>query len=464
MASSASLPVEILRVVASYADPTTLKALDLTCREMRRLTDETWAMLALSSFGMKRLQGKKAWKAGVALARPPYSNRGIILRHPWVYNDAFSGSTVLAQNDSIMVFASDQHAHSREPDIFSSNHGDILACPIQVRDAKNLNVLRHIECNVKVWEIAICGAPGSEIVVVSTIRDVVAFKGNQSVTLHGGADGPDESKIIGKADALIVIRRGVLYVHHPAVDSPELLMELTCKIEIANPMDFECSFVAWSVDTSQFGFSLQDDHFCLWTLYDDAQEIRPCELQQFESPDPVGCYASLAFDEKLAMVTGEGFEGIDVYDRVSGTRRYRMADAYTVGSAHLGVMTGKYLIPSSPHACVPVIWDLTKGKPTYKKMFPADNDFWQHPTDEMVQLSGMGFHAFVETISSGELLLWGYPESQKDENHLGRIRKREAGLKENICRNILTLEIRKQLEILQSGPLDGPRSSDEDSD
>jgi hypothetical protein len=443
MASSPSLPVDILRIIVSYSDAATLAALDLTCREMALLSDAIWAALAQSCFDLQRPRGKDAWKAGVALARPPQSNHSVILRHPPEYKDAFSGSTVIAQNEAIVVLASDQHDH-----VWDESNG-VLEFPIQVRDAKSLDVLKHFDCGVRVWEVAICGPPGNEIIVVTTLGDVIAFYGDESVSLHAAVIGhPEESKIIAKADVLLVLRGGFLYVYTPNITSstPQSL-DLTSEIQIANPSEFQCTTFAWSSDTSEFGYCIQENQVCIWGLYGDSGHIKPFQRQVLKSREPGDMYVSLAFHHRYAAVAQDSLGGIVVFDRTSGAQMYRVSDtirpAPLVGpgidngvvapSTDL-VMTGKYMISSSANGCALGVWDILTGEHSYQSMEDdlatehADGDY----PAKLVLLSGMEFHALVGTSPTGELLLWGFPECRQHEELLENIHIREAKIKLSI--------------------------------
>jgi hypothetical protein len=98
------------------------------------------------------------------------------------------------------------------------------------------------------------------------------------------------------------------------------------------------------------------------------------------------------------------------------------------------IMTGKYMVLSSANGCALGVWDILTGEHSYQSIEDdlttehADGDY----PAKLVLLSGMEFHAFVGTLPTGELILWGFPECQQHETLLENIQKREAKIKLSI--------------------------------
>jgi WD40 repeat protein len=475
--SSITLPLDLIGIVASYANVETLASLDLTCRDMRQHTHEGWAACARSQFGSSRRNGKDAWRAGVALTGEPGENYVTRLDHyPESYSNAFTGSTTLAQNESIVVFCSDQHEHERTPPPDNSDNEDaqmralLPEHPIQVRDAKSLDVLYHFEGGARVWEVAICGPVGKEFIVICTVRDVICFYGpnhEESLTLYSSSS-VQETKLLGKDDALIVFREGRIFVHQPKYgrisgSNDQFSIDCVWQTHVrqgANPDDdFECGQPAWSADSTQFAYSAIDNQISIWNLYDQSSSlsslinvkeqsnrrtVHPSPSQELKAAHPIAAqrptfFRTVAFNQYLAAGTLEGIETITVFDRSTGIRLYTMMD--TIGPARFfGAdnvqdftpaidleISGYYLISASVQGCVLGVWDLRTGKPSYRTMMEhfLGAHGWDYPS-HMVRLSAWSCHAFLITTPTGEMALWAFPQSQHDEADLAQIAAREA--------------------------------------
>jgi WD40 repeat protein len=375
-----------------------------------------------------RPRGKDAWKSGIALTRQPKDSHMTVLRHPKRYRDAFSGSNVLATNSSILILASDQHDHVH------SEHA--WQFPLQVRDAVTLEVLRMINCGTPVWEVAICGPVGNEIIIITTIKKVIALYGNEEyIALQSDPTGYfDAYKILAKEDVLLVLRNGLLHIYFPSVNSKPFL-ELFVEFQIADPQDFLCTVFTWSTDFSEFGYCINPNKVCIWRLYDDLGRINPSHVQTLTSNEPEDLISALAFNEKFAALGQDNLGGILVFDRDTGNQLFRVClnqlhnqieEPDGENSTTALALSGKFMIASSSNGCSLGVWNLETGEHSFRSVdfFHMENGY----PARMVQLRGLKFHSFVTTASTGELILWGFPESLVHEIYLESIQRREEDL------------------------------------
>lgn len=433
------LPFDLWGEIALYEDVETLLALDLTCHTLRNLTDRAWAARAHQQFGIQRIRGKDAYRSGVSLTGRPRANYVIQLANPaGEYQGAFSGSPVLAQNENIVAFSSDARDHSAAGQIID---GELVPHhPIQIRDAKTLEIKKYLECHNRVWEIAICGPVGSEIIVITTLREVIAFRDDQSTTIYNKEGGAHlTAKILGKHDKLLVFRNGTLFVHHIG-PGPELALPCFFESSIASPDDFYITAAVWSYDCAEVAFCAHANTILIWNVADanpyEAQRIVAVET----SIDPAH-YSSIAFNSMYVACVVEDTETIVVFDRATGGFSYKVTG--TTGVVQFSQLdddssptmvisiAGHQLISSSIEGCMLGVWDLRTGEPSYRMLHRTSVPNFESPSC-MVQLSGWSFHAFVTTTHrEGELALWGFPECKEDEDRLSCIMQREAGLREH---------------------------------
>jgi WD40 repeat protein len=306
---------------------------------------------------------------------------------------------------------------------------------------------------------------GAEIIVVaSTEYEVIAFRGDQSVTLT--LDAELGSTLLGKADALIVLQHRFIFVHQIATTS-DLRESLPCtfKIPIDPSQHFCFESAAWSSDMTQFGYCAQEGHISIWNLYDrpssslyDKPEIKASAIQELKIPstglDCEDYLTSLAFNDSYAACSAGLLDTISVFDRRTGSRLYKISAAGGLGrheSATIElVISGHFLISSSGEGCILGVWDLRTGKLSYRKMTGARGTWHRYA---IVQLSSWNFHAFVGTTPAGEITLWGFPQCKEDEDQLKIIYVREAARRNSVCTgNAVTVSA---LEIMCSVPLDG---------
>jgi hypothetical protein len=185
----------------------------------------------------------------------------------------------------------------------------IPSFPIQVRDAKTLEVFHHFECGVQVCKLAICA---EIIVVISDEDEVVAFRGDQHVSLHSSRGAEFGTKLLGTTDALVLFQDRFIFVHCIAARSKlEESLPCTFKIPIGPSQHFYFESAAWSSDMTQFGYCSQPGHISIWNLYDppssssyDRPQIKPSAIQELKMPS-IGVnfhddFTSLAFNDRYA--------------------------------------------------------------------------------------------------------------------------------------------------------------------
>lgn len=455
MDSCIILPPELIRIVVSYSDASTLASLDLTCKEMSKHTNVVWVRLAKERFGEAAAEdGKKSWRSGISLVSDNRREPPIELWQPDRGQDYILPEC--AENGRILVIAARTAAYG--------------CLPLQIRDCQTAEVLEErmvtgVDFADNICDMVICGSAGNEIIVLTTnFNHVIVYHGMIGPTVLHRGDGfasfDSRTKLLGKVDLLLVLRYGKIYFYRPA-DPPgsdlqvQLLQLLhTAPFYTEAPVMY-CSATAWSSPhKTEFGLSYEDCRVCIWSLGEDNSgvDIQPQLVETFLCRPPerdqldlgaqghaflATMFSSLAFNGAYVVAIRSRFLMI-IFDRKSGTVVHRVSASQLHAPSDLGELRsgnadifirGSYLLSAlqCKRKCSFTVWDLKSGTASHHPIpFISTVSYTRRGyCASVVHLSHLRYFAFY--VPFGDmLLLWGFPKSREDREHFEMIRSREA--------------------------------------
>jgi len=473
MISLLVLPSECLKGILSFCDANSLCALELTSRAFQQHTENVFASLAFEQFGLKSANksseqvegsssaGKTVWRQGLALVQTK-QHYTVTLTHPAEYvcepnrkELAFDGLATHPTSSFILY----------KTDNWGGGHFDALAGsnPVCVRNAATLSFDHCLPNPWIVWNAAVCGQPGCEIVVTNHRTQMMASRGYRKQELrlqaydelwkeqqHSGIE------MNGSEHCLIALYGDTIFVFRPTWQIDGDLLSFVTSVKFDNSQNLDSGHSlrhACPELPGVFGFVPCHNKVSMWQVCVDGDDpagdanLKPVNLNLFETATTFG---ALAIGERYAAgSTDYEYDNNDknfyVYARESGEQKHILRepdvpeDASDIFYGAYLEFVGDMLVTTSWFRSMLCIWDAKAGtllrrygtgQTSTRIATPINGHFAESHC--MVRLCQTGSLAFL-TTEGQELRLWSFPFDWRGDASTATLVKREKLMRK--CRN-----------------------------
>jgi WD40 repeat protein len=396
-------------------------------------------VLTFQKFGLTN--GKQGWKVGVSFLKRPIlfelEDSG-----DFGFGSCYAGSAQIATNQSILVTVSD--------DIDSADwdrNFPLEENGMGLRDAYSLNYFRTVSSPIVNWNVAICGKPGSEVIVTSNALQIAARRGNevQQLSLEGidpdfnagtstTYDGGHGIPLLGCETHLILTAFGKIYLFQTGQEKNLLSLQQSLSVDLESDRIGNPENICWSPDNCHFAFSYKESNcISVWKLDTAAGEMEPVQRVQVEA---TLCVKTVALAESF-VVASCNEKKLHVFDRKGGQKVHTLCDVNCFQQLDadelvypLALVTmGDLLITSSHIGNALCIWNLKTGQ-----LLKRHNDaLAQRMTDELPDGTDVTDMVYLKRLNAFATMNWstvvrGFPTNEKTKKMLLSIRRRERNI------------------------------------
>jgi hypothetical protein len=320
-----------------------------------------------------------------------------------------------------------------------------------LRDLYSLNYFRTVPSPIVNMKVAICGKPGSEVIVTSNALQIAARRGNELQQLSLEDIDPDFSTrtvyadigipLLGCETHLILTAFGKIYLFQTGQENKLLSLQQSLTFDSGSDQIGNPENMCWSPNNCHFAFSYKGS-YCIrvWKFDAAAGEIEPVQRVVVEE--------DLLYDNTVALaesfvVVSCNEQKLHVFDRKGGQKVHTLChvdedeqvDFHALADPLAMITMGDLLIASS-HASSHIgnalcIWNLKTGQLLKRHNDALDKRIGRSRFRIGTDVTGMVYlkHLNAFATMNESTVVWGFPTDETTKNMILLIRRRERKIK-----------------------------------